>query len=86
MAHCDKLWAKKAGTARGNKEDVPGTRTGGGGEVPTDGGLIQEDQEDVNCPGTKSEETIKYRRHQYEENPAMKLTGEDKGHAAGAKL
>ena len=78
MAQCDKLWAKKAGGARGQEEDVSGTRTGGGGEVPTVGGLIQEDhQEDVNCPGTKSEETIKFRRHQYEENPAMKLTGED---------
>ena len=74
MTQCDKLWAKKAGRVR----DVSGTGTGGGGEVPPVGGLIQEDQqEDVNCQGTKSEETIEYRRHQYEKNPAMKLTGED---------
>jgi hypothetical protein len=68
----------------------PGTRTGGGEEVPPVGGLVlggeeedgqdhQDDDQDQHdgCAIEKSEEVMKYRLHQYSENPSMELTGED---------
>ena len=57
-----------------------GTGIGGGAEVPPVGGLIQggeEDDRQPDCGQEKGEEILKYRRHQYKENPSMNITGED---------
>ena len=83
---CDKLWDKKSEEARRKscmEKDGPesGTGIGGGAEVPPVGGLIQGGEEDgrqpepePDCGQEKGEEILKYRRHQYKENPSMNIT------------
>ena len=72
-------WEKRDETERGPEGSESGIGTGGGGEVLPVGGLIQEEEEDEgdSCKEEKHEEIMKYRMHQYKENPNMKITGED---------
>ena len=37
----------------------------------------EEESEEEHCKKEKHEEVIKYRMHQYQENPNMQITGED---------
>ena len=75
LSGCDKLWKKKSTearrTARRKKED----------EEEEDHHNDDEEEDhhsaEEECKEEKQEETIKYRRHQYRENPQMELSGED---------
>ena len=65
LARCDKLWRKKSTEAR---------RTGESQEQDQEN---DEARPEADCREDKSEEVMKFRRHQYEENPGMSLSGED---------
>ena len=89
LACCDKLWKRKRTQlqerieerekARDEMEE-PGTRTVGGAEVPTVGDLVPGTDEGTNvedCRQEDNEEILKFRHHQYRENPEMRITSED---------
>ena len=91
LACCDHLWTKKSKSAReaGKTQQEHEEEEIGNQENEEEAGMEthEEDNEEQHrkendprkwgCLGQKNEEILRYRQHQYRENPTMKLTPED---------
>ena len=89
LARCDKLWNKKCIESRrhilsgGSRLDTTLTvPVEANDSIPDEEGRGREDLRheeggEEDCGRQKDEETMKHRKHQYKENPRMKITGED---------
>ena len=85
IARCDKLWRIKSSKASG-ESPAKGEQTGhylgraepGEETSSNEGGEEKEDAVTGNeCVDEKDVEILRYRMHQYRENPVMKICGED---------
>ena len=66
LARCDKLWEEKSRKSR---------QAGSEGDEP----LAAEPDNENRCEAEKNEEILKFRQHQYQENPEMMIDGDDVG-------
>ena len=76
LARCNKLWKMKSNEARKRavreEEEDKGTK-----RMRDEDGEDQEEHLDEDCGREASTEEMKYRDHQYRENPNMQMKGED---------
>ena len=68
LAGCNKLWAVKSRQARSMGPTEDDEEHGGNGD---------DDDDECSCNEEKNEEIMKFRMHQFIDNPKMRLTGEE---------
>ena len=80
ISRCDKLWKKKSEEARmasSNEEDEGANDMGARARIEENLEDLRQEEDEYSCKEEKNEETLKFRMHQYKENPSMKITGEE---------
>ena len=76
LAGCNKLWSKKSTEARRKAKKEDDLDKGWEAEEQGPGGA-EEDHTEKDCGKEVGDEEMRFRKHQYGDNPTMEMSGED---------